>query len=72
MYELIINSKLANAGPENFELQKYPPQKKIFHVYNPDWVDDQLSHDESVGKYVMMNRDKALWPIVYFSSFSPQ
>ena len=21
-----------------------------------DWVDDQLSHDESVGKYVMMNR----------------
>ena len=34
----------------------------IFHVYDPDWVDDQLSHDESVGKYVMMNSVYELLP----------
>ena len=27
-------------------------------MYDPDLVDDHLSHDESVGKYVMMNRVK--------------
>ena len=25
-------------------------------MYNQDLVDDQLPHNESVGKYVMMNR----------------
>ena len=32
----------------------------ICHVYDPDGVDNQLTHDESVGKYVMMNRVKPL------------
>ena len=27
MSELIINSKLATAGPRHFELQKYPPKE---------------------------------------------
>ena len=27
MSELIINSKLATAGPGHFELQKYPPKE---------------------------------------------
>ena len=28
MSELIINSKLATAGPRHFELQNYPPKEK--------------------------------------------
>ena len=30
MSELIINSKLATAGPGHFELQKYPPKRKLY------------------------------------------
>ena len=43
--------------PGTLNCKNIPP-KQNFHIYNPDWVDDQLSHDESVGKYVMMNRVK--------------
>jgi hypothetical protein len=28
--ELIVNSKLATAGPRHFELQKYPPKRKLY------------------------------------------
>ena len=30
MSELIINSKLATAGPRHFDLQKYPPKRKLY------------------------------------------
>ena len=30
MRELIINSKLATAGPGHFELQKYTPKRKLY------------------------------------------
>ena len=30
MSELIINSKLATAGPGHFELQKYPLKRKLY------------------------------------------
>jgi len=29
MSELIINSKLASAGPRHFELQKFSPKRKL-------------------------------------------
>ena len=31
----------------------------ICHLYDLDWVDDQLSHGKSVGKYVMVIRVKS-------------
>ena len=32
MSELIINSKLATAGPGHFELQKYPHKRKLYET----------------------------------------
>ena len=39
-------------------------------MYDPDWVYDQLPHDELVGKYVMMNRVDVL-KCVDFLDVSP-
>ena len=43
MSELIINSKLATAGRGHFELQKYPPKRKLYEK------DSCLNQDSNLG-----------------------
>ena len=61
--------RYSNLGPIKlydgvFFSTTWPTNQIIYHINEffiyPDWVDDQLTHDESVGKYVMTNRVQVL------------